>query len=130
MRGIPKVFATRQDLINTHVMALRGKLDKREWKATLEELCQEVKFAIPVIEKGPDYIVIPKTDRHIPESYGTAVESTIEDHKGNVVWKTMKIFTAEPDAIDTVWISGGYPKLEHAGVTLGEVLQMIREIRI
>lgn len=129
MRGIPKVFATKQDILNTHIMALRGRLDRKEWKATLEDLCEEVKFAIPVIEKGPDYVVIPKTDRPIPESYGTVVESSINDNKDNVVWETMKIFTAEPDAIDTVFISGGYPKLDQAGMTLEEVKRLIREIK-
>lgn len=129
MRGIPKVFATKQDILNTHIMALRGRLDRKEWKATLEDLCEEVKFAIPVIEKGPDYVVIPKTDRPIPESYGTVVESSINDNKDNVVWETMKIFTAEPDAIDTVFISGGYPKLDQAGMTVEEVKRLIREIK-
>lgn len=129
MRGIPKVFATKQDILNTHIMALRGRLDRKEWKATLEDLCEEVKFAIPVIEKGPDYVVIPKTDRPIPESYGTVVESSINDNKDNVVWETMKIFTAEPDAIDTVFISGGYPKLDQAGMTVEEIKRLIREIK-
>lgn len=129
MRGIPKVFATRQDITNTHIMALRGKLDKNEWKKVLIELCQEVKFGLPVIERGPDYIIIPKTDRPVPESYGVVTESTIDDNKGNTVWEVLKIYTADPESIDTVYISGGYPKLEQAGVTLDEVKQLIREIK-
>lgn len=129
MRGIPKVFATKQDIVNTHIMALRGRLDRFEWKKTLQDLCEEVKFAIPVIEKGPDYIVIPKTDRPIPASYGTVTEDSINDNKENIIWKTMKIFTADPESIDTVILSGGYPKLEQAGISYNEVQQMIREIK-
>lgn len=129
MKGIPKMFNTKQDLLNVHYMALRGTIDRKEWKKVLEELAQEVKFSIPVIDKGPDYIVIPKTEKEIPASYGTVVSDSIDDHKGNTIWQTMKIYTAEPDSIDSVIIGGGYPKLDYIGMKVEDILKLIREIK-
>lgn len=114
---------------NLHSMALRGQIDRKEWKVVLEDMIDEVKYALPVIEKGPDYIIIPYTDKEIPESYGTVVESSINDNKGETIWRTLKIYTAEPDAIDTVILSGGYPKAEQVEMTVNEIKNMIREIK-
>ena len=38
MKGFPKVIKTKSDLVNTHKLVLKGRLDKEDWLAAVEKL--------------------------------------------------------------------------------------------
>lgn len=129
MVGIPKDIKTSKDVKNLHLMALRNKIDKKEWKRVLTEMCTEVIYNLPVLETGVDYILIPYTEKEIPAKYGTAIDRNAEFKAQNMAWKAIKIFMSNPESIKSIQISGGYPKLVQVGMSYNEVNRMLRELK-
>jgi len=54
MKGFPKVIKTKSDLVNTHKLVLRGRLEKEDWLAAVEKLENQNWILCPVIELSED----------------------------------------------------------------------------
>lgn len=54
MKGFPKVIKTRSDLVNTHKLVKRGRLEKEDWLAAVEKLENQNWIICPVIELSED----------------------------------------------------------------------------
>lgn len=69
MRGIPRIFQTKQDVYNVHRLAMSNKLDKKEWKSYLIQLTQPTRYVLPIFKVESNCFYIPYTDLPLPEEY-------------------------------------------------------------
>ena len=69
MKGIPKFFQTKQDVLNTHRLAMTNKIDKKEWKNLLIQLTQPTRYVLPIFKVESNCFYIPYTDLPLPSEY-------------------------------------------------------------
>lgn len=129
MQGIPKRIATKQDIINLVDMAKKNFLNKNELINTLNEIKSDRTFQLPIIEKGKDYFLIPKTERELPSIYNVEPyvipELDNENEKENEVFKIL----GEPPKEDFIELSSPSEILIDLDLTEEEVNKIIDELK-
>lgn len=69
MRGIPKSFKTKQDILNTHKLAMRRQVDVDEWRYILNTFITPNKYILPILKNEGTCFYIPYTELPLPEEY-------------------------------------------------------------
>lgn len=100
MKGIPKVFQTKQDVLNVHRLAMSNKIDRREWKKVLIELQQKTKYVLPIFKVMDGCFYIPYTTLPLPEAY--------QDNELVYGFDTTSTRTQPVDTVEMVNNSGVY----------------------
>ncbi len=104
MRGIPKSFKTKQDILNTHNLALRRQVDVEEWRYILNTFITPNKYILPILKNEGTCFYIPYTELPLPEEYSNnkRVDNFIDETNLNNFTKP----TPEPENGDTSGLPG------------------------
>lgn len=69
MRGIPYSFQTKQDIINTHKLAMRRQIDKDKWLHILNTFITPNKYILPILKNEGHCFYISYTELPLPAEY-------------------------------------------------------------
>lgn len=131
MVGVPKNIKTRQDVLNLFEMSKKNELNKEEIISLFNDIKANQIFRLPIIEKGDNYFLIPKTERELPVIYNVEpyvipeLESSMSNGKDNEVFKIVG-FVPKEDYIELTYPSEILDDLE---LTVDEINNMINELR-
>lgn len=143
MKGFPKAIKTKSDLVNTHKLVLKGRLDKEDWLAAVEKLENQNWIACPVIELSEDRktVTIMFCNEAAAEQkvkngsvYPTinAVETVtleqteeeIAENKTPIVHTVLTLSKALLTGTTTVFIPAAVTYYDRLGITEAEVEEM------
>lgn len=104
MRGIPDSFQTKQDIINTHKLAMRRQVDKDKWLHILNTFITPNKYVLPILKNEGHSFYIPYTELPLPPEYSNnkRVSGFIDETSTNSFTKP----TPEPENGDIVGLPG------------------------